>query len=429
MPKKGRPGSTYGSQIAKIKKRPKDTPKGKGKPKGPQVVQDPLAPQNYGQIQAGAHQAGQVAYGDVQNQLAQQGQNIAPWFDVYKQGVLGQQAAVPQQYAQPIAQAQQTANATGQGVLKDADPNSEAAQNDVLAAASRKAMADMFTNLLTTNQAADETYYGARQNVANAAQISAQTQNAQSQRDVAGQRGAFEQTQIQQGIQSERDYGLGLQHQAAENAAFGLDVQQEQNKVKTDRQKIRATNRKNRQSQRDRDEDQALAGKKFDSQEEKDAYQRKHHLGPYKRPAVTKDGLTPAQQRAEEKRIEGVRTKSKEALSRLDDAKLDWESLVGSKVTTGKKKKDKDGNSVDETRPITPKDIRVELRRRGFSAGEIHLMLMIRAGKKFGPKEVEQAHALGIRIPRKYLPDNPYVEPIKPGNPKRPSGPSGTGQL
>jgi hypothetical protein len=122
--------------------------------------------------------------------------------------------------------------------------------------------------------------------------------------------------------------------------------------------------------------------------------------------------LTPAQQRAEQQRIEKVRQKSKEALSRLDDAKEDWESLVGSKVTTGKK--DKDGN--DLTRPITPKDIRAELRRRGFSAGEIHLMLMIRAGKKFGPKEIEQAHALGIRVPRKYLAQNNRGK-YKPGVP------------
>lgn len=417
---KGRkPTSRYGSQIKKIKTNP-PKPQGGGKggkggdrPKGnkpPKI--DPMAPMTYGQIQQAAHNAGQVAYGDVQNQLTQQQANIVPWFDQYRAAVTQQQQALPAQYQPVLQQAQGTAQATGQGVLQGVDPGSEAAQNDALAAASRKVLADQFVNLIGSQQNATQDYYGGRISAANAGQQQALTTNAQAQRDVAGQRGAYEAQQIQQGIGQERDYGIAAQHQAAENAAFGLDQYEAQQKAKNDRARIRATNRKNRQSQRDRDEDQALAGKKFDSEQEKDAYQRKHHLGPYKRPAKPgPGGLTPAQQRAEKERIGKVRQKSKEALSRIRDARNDWESLVGSKVTTGKK--DKDGNEL--TRPITPKDIRSELRKRGFSSDEIHLMLMIRAGKKFGPDEIEMAHALGMRIPRKYLPSN--NRPSKPGVP------------
>lgn len=402
--------------------------KGKGRGRGSNVVQDPLVQQTYPQIRAAAHQAGQVAYGPQQHQLGQQAANIPPWFQQYKNGVMAQQQNLPAQYAPVQAQAQQTAQATGQPVLQGVDPKSEAAQNDVLAAASRKVLADSFVSLVQQQQMAQADYYGARQQVANAAQISAQTQNAKDRQQVAQQRGAYEQTQVQQGIGRERDYGLAVQHQNAENKAFNLDVAKAGADVKTDRLKIKT----DAQAKRDKLKADAKARTDKANAEGKtvnsygytsDQWSR---FSPAHRKRIIFDfknsggsggsgsgkpgGPTLAQQRMEKKRVAAVREKSGKALSRVNDVISDWNRLRNSRVTTG----EKDDNGKPLTRPITPNDIRGQLRSQGYSADEIHLALMIRAGKTFTKDDVQAAHRLGIRIPRKYLPKKRKDKPGVP---------------
>jgi hypothetical protein len=246
---------------------------------------------------------------------------------------------------------------------------------------------------------------------------------------------------VGQARQQERDYGLAQQHQRVENAAFGVKAQtavqarkDKQNEVITSgpfagytKQQVRDLSPEKKQKLRTKAKtpSSVVTGGAFAGytqaeirrmpQSQKDQLVAAFRKGKGKGGG----GDTPAGRRAEKNRIEQVRLRSGKALGRLGTAQDIWESLKKSKITTGQK--DDKGNDV--TRPTTPSDIKAELLKRGYSADEIHLMLMIRAGKKFGPAEVAAAHRLGIRIPRKYLPSN---KPATYGTQAAPDGSGGS---
>ena len=110
-------------------------------------------------------------------------------------------------------------------------------------------------------------------------------------------------------------------------------------------------------------------------------------------------------------RIRKVRQESKEALGRLQDAQSLWNELKGRRI--------RDPQTNEERLP-SPSELKAALREEGFSPSEIHLMLLNRVGKKWGSREIEMAHALGIRIPRRFLPDREKVK--RPRHAKGPSG-------
>jgi hypothetical protein len=251
------------------------------------------APQSIEQIRAAAGNAGQLRYGTAQAELGRYGQNIDPWFQDYvtrTQQIQGQQ----QQMAAPvIQQAQTNAQQAGQPVL-NADPNSEAAQNDILAAASRKALADAFTSVLSGQQNATNTYYANQAGAVEAARVGEHRTQAQGMQDLLRERGAFESDYVTEGRDKEHTKGL-------ERQAFGLDVAKAKLDARADRQRLRQDRREDRQRQRDKDEDQDLQRDKFSSEKEKDAYQKAHGLGPYKKSSPGGSRVTPAEKRARRK--------------------------------------------------------------------------------------------------------------------------------
>lgn len=103
-------------------------------------------------------------------------------------------------------------------------------------------------------------------------------------------------------------------------------------------------------------------------------------------------GQTPASIRAEKNRVAGLRGKSGKALGRIGTIGDEWNFLKTQPFTPPGK---------DKARKPQPSEMKAELRRKGYSADEIHLALM-RPGT-WGPREVEMAHRLGISVPRKYL--------------------------
>jgi hypothetical protein len=172
------------------------------------------APQSIEQIRAAAGNAGQLRFGTAQAELGRYGNSIDPWFQDYvtrTQQIQGQQ----QQMAAPvIAQAQTNAQQAGQTVL-NADPNSEAAQNDILAAASRKALADAFTSVLSGQQNATNTYYANQAGAVEAARVGEHRTQAQGMQDLLRERGAFESDYVTTARDKEHTKGL-------ERKAFGL---------------------------------------------------------------------------------------------------------------------------------------------------------------------------------------------------------------
>lgn len=114
--------------------------------------------------------------------------------------------------------------------------------------------------------------------------------------------------QESQFTQTLRDQLLGLQQDAGDFATTtrgSLDEAQYNRALSAQALGIKATSAKTATASakslvRDRKQDNALAGMKFKSAEEKDAYQRANKLGPYKPAAKGKgksSGLTPAQKR------------------------------------------------------------------------------------------------------------------------------------
>jgi hypothetical protein len=171
------------------------------------------------------------------------------------------------------------------------------------AAASRRAMLDAGTGLTAGLGAAEVGFRANRQVVGAGQKLSAITTEAQRGRniDTAGMNLAREKGAFM--VKARQDM-LNTEHtKALENKAFGLDVVKAQDtadaaaQAAKDRKAQRSTTNKNA------DESRRLEAERLRLQQEKDAYQRKHQLGPYAPPgshaANTKDayGNTPAARR------------------------------------------------------------------------------------------------------------------------------------
>ena len=186
------------------------------------------------QIRANAGNAGQLRYGGAQSQLDQYGRSIDPWFQDYvnrTQALQGQQRQQAQGIIdQSVAQAQQQ----GQTVLPQAgvDPGSEAAQNDILAAASRKALADAFTKVLQAGQQATEGAYTQQAGLVEASRIGEHRTQQNALADLLKERGAYESDYVTQARDKEHTKGL-------ERKAFGLKQTETILDAQNDRQKLR----------------------------------------------------------------------------------------------------------------------------------------------------------------------------------------------
>jgi hypothetical protein len=106
----------------------------------------------------------------------------------------------------------------------------------------------------------------------------------------AKDKGAYRQSQIDQGVQTERNYGISVQHQNAENAAFGVKARTRRRPRRRPRRlRLRRSIRK-AVANRNKNQDQALATQKFKEQVKKD-----------NKPKAPKPAYTPAQHLAAKK--------------------------------------------------------------------------------------------------------------------------------
>lgn len=275
----------------KAKAKPKPPKKGKGKAPGKPKPPNYGAPLPYSQIVGNANAAAQQRYGPVQAQQALQGREIPAWFSAYRDSLTGGQAQAQASYQPAINQQNALAQQTGQSL----GLQGPAGETDQLAAAGREALAHLGLAQLQNALSQTTNYYAGRQGVANAAQIGANTQLASARQQTARDKGAYRQTQIEQGVQTERNYGISQQHQTAENAAFGVNVYKAKTAAQQAAARLAETKRRDRAAARARKQTQKLEGKKFKSAQAKDAYERAHGLGPYKpsRPAKSPSAYTP----------------------------------------------------------------------------------------------------------------------------------------
>jgi hypothetical protein len=353
-----------------------------------------LAPKGLSDIRREADTASNLRYGGEERALGLQSQQVPAWFAAYRgqvagvaQGVnAGYQKAVDDQRAQATLQqttagTQQTdaaktaqADAANRGATVDPTVQQQALQGANVNASAQNDLA----SLLAAQQTATGTYYGGLQAASSAAELGQQTRIGNDRRDLAADKGLYKSQYVSEGRDKEHTKSL-------ERQAYGLDVQKAADDAADDRRDARQKRRDARQRQRDKNEDQRLAAGKFRSAEEKDDYQRRNKLGPYKPPAKPgAGGLTPAQQKAQKE-------KSSKQTTRITDAEGRWNLYKDTTVT----------DQNDKKRKPTPSEIKQRLIKEGFSTQEIHLALMWSSTKPWTAKDRATARRLGIRLPRK----------------------------
>lgn len=178
-----------------------------------------IAPMTERTARQQAGNAANLVYGGQEQLAGQYGQSVDPWFDDYVRRTQANQQAQQTQAQGIIDQSVTQAQQQGQTVLPQAgvDPNSDAAQNDILAAASRKALADAFTKVLQGNQSATDASYVQQAGVAEAARVGEHTTANQQRQQISREKGQFRN----QTLSELRDKA---HTERLENAAFDLDV-------------------------------------------------------------------------------------------------------------------------------------------------------------------------------------------------------------
>jgi hypothetical protein len=350
------------------------------------------APRGALDVQRDADASANLRYGGAERALTTQSQQVPAWFDMHRAQVAGIAQGVQQGYQKAVqevgAQQQQTAqsdtnarNSLASTMQQDAasrggsiDPSLFA--QDVNAANVRNTNQAAFANLLSSQGAATGGYFGGLQAASGAAQLGQMTLIGQEQQGLAADKSLYKSQYVTDARGDERQYGL-------EQSAFGLDVAKAEADTSTDRAKLRADRKKRRASQRDRDEDQGLQRKRFRSEREKDAYQRKNKLGPYK-PAASKDGLTPVQRRA-------AKEKRNKATTRIVSAEAEWHQRRRTKY-----------DFEDDKGPRRPtRQEATDALGKKYSADEVRLALKWKRNEPWNAGDRAAARRLGIRLPKR----------------------------
>lgn len=208
---------------------------------------------------------------------AQRQTDIGGWYQTYLQRLGDARASSTAAYqaaSQPLVQTQ---------VAPGASPEAAAA------AANQQNLANAFTKMQETQGKNTADVYNQMHADSGLSEMGWKMDEGRKQdtlrqalTDLMADKGTYRSQLRDDLIDRERKYGLDLRRANVEDKAFGLDVFQAEANAKDAAAQRRQDRREARQRQRDKDEDQSLAGKKFDSEADKDAYQRKHKLGPYK---------------------------------------------------------------------------------------------------------------------------------------------------
>lgn len=365
------------------------------------------APLTNQQAYGAAERAADLTYGP-QIQAAQGIQAAMPsWYQNYiNQSVRAQQAS--QAYAQPMLnQANAWANAQPQAA-PGIDPGSRAGQQSQQAATSAQGLAQLGASTLAAIPAALNTYLAGQQTVAARDLPQQQAYQGQQVANLRAQRGNEIATQYQGIRQNEQNaaiaYGtLGLNQ---EKAAADTDIARGVDPV---------TGRSLPQEAPTgyapgapglnsygytADEWARLSDKeKAEAREGKGGSQ------------ADKDAKKEAEK--QEKKRAAIKKATGKLKTRINEARSTWERYARMQnpatkydPTRGENVPDIDPKTGKQrTKRATPDQIKQQMRKDGYSETEIHVMLMIRAGKPLTAEDVQALRGIdpNIRIPREWL--------------------------
>jgi hypothetical protein len=384
-----RPGRLYSDLPKK-----KATKKSRRKPARPESVEP---------LKAQVDAALQLRYGQQEQQLAQRPQLVNDYFQDYQRQLAQINSAQQAGYAQAQqefstrAQQMQQGAATTVAAARGESVGQDGLDNSAKAANVRNEMMNAFANLVGTQGQAQSSYFAGRGAVAGAAQLQERLATDRAKQDLQADKGAYS-------VDFRRKLEDALHTQRLEDAAFGLKQEAEHNDVEAKR-RSRVVSRKNTR-------DRLTATKEKDATKVNQyGYTNSEWLalgttGRQKiiktfKPAGGKGGESAESVRAEKNRVAGIREKSGKGIGRLN--------TIGTLRAQYKKTKveiEKDGQKIQ--RYPTPDEIKARLIDEGYSADEIALSSKPRG--EWAAREIELAHRLGIRVPRKYLYRKPSLE-------------------
>jgi hypothetical protein len=384
---------------------------------GPDTPLDaPLtAQQAWGMAQASA---GQVY--DPQIQQARQMQTNAPvWYQNYINESKAAQAAA-QTYAQPIVDTAKTAVTNAGATAPGLDPSSPQYAKEQQAAQGRQAITQLGANTLEAIPAALNAYLAGQQSIAARELPQVQAGYGQQIGQLQGQRaGAVNEAygQIRQ----------GEQNASLARSTLGLNTAKAEADAAYDAASLGQKASENRRDRRDKAAEVNQYGVPNSDWRKMSTAERQKVIKEFKAGGGTSaaDKEAAKKKAAEKKRVQGIRKASGGFQSKVRDAQTAWERYARVKNPAT----DANGNVIPgKFIKATPDQIKQKLREEKYTETEIHVMLMLRGGKKLTPSEIDQIKQQNpdIRIPREWLQSNRRKAPRKPAPPN--NAPSGYGR-
>lgn len=385
-------------------------------------LDDPLsAPLSNREAYGLAEQAADRVYGPQIQTQQTLNNSLQPWFDQYVTQV-GAQRQAAAAFAQPYVQNAQTAVQNAGQVAPGLDPSSAQYATEQRAAQGRQAIQQNSANVLATVPVLADNAYGAQL-------VNAQRELPQLKTYGAQQLGALKS---QRGAAVVENYGQG--RTAAQNAdiaykTLGLDTAKAAGRDPITGEKLP-------EEPEDRITSGAFAGysdseigamSPGERQAKIDAYAKSKGTSGDK---INKYGIPESQwarwstshrqrvirqygsgsggkSKDEEKRIAGVRKATGDFKSKITDGIGDWDLLEREPVPVPDKEDVKDGKKIkvpQKPRKATTDEVRRAMREKGYSAQEIHIVLLRRVGKPLDKAAIDYMRSKGLRIPREWMP-------------------------
>lgn len=247
----------------------------------PAALTAPLTPKT---LQTEIDASTRLKYGGQEKQIAdqqrvsdEQQRRLGSWYDDYLNRFAATRASTAQGFQQAGQQIDQ---------LAGTDTASSGSEDARKALSARQALIRSSAGTVAAQGANSNAYLADRERIGGLSKLQAQTGESNRKRMLGDQRRALEGEKGDYAVTLKRDARTSERNFGIANATLGLN----QSKAATDAAakktdaKLKKVALKNTVS--NTAADNALNDKKFASAAEKDAYQRKNHLGPYKLPAA-----------------------------------------------------------------------------------------------------------------------------------------------
>jgi hypothetical protein len=340
--------------------------------------------------------------------------SVPAWFQSYQNDVQagrnGPQGI--QTLSAPVLASANQAVQNVQALPPGIDPNSPEYQRAVQAAQGRGSLAQLGADTLQSVATAGDNYLAGQQAVA-ARQLPQVQQDLVNQgAQLKGQYGSAVANNFNTLRTGEQNYGLAQATLASNVANQQADNAVAQQNANTQAQSVKNTAKNNAAKQK-------AAGQKPNQYGIPEAQWEKWSSSHRQRviDAANKQKQKPSTDAANQKKMAAIQKATGGIQTQVQNALQDWKSYVGKETDDTTKPKDPKTGQYPP-RLLNPDDIKSLLRAKGYDAGLIHVMLLVRVGKPLDQQAIDYLHHKdpNIRIPRSWLNGKPAAPTSRPGN-------------